>query len=407
MTSIAQGVNKQTRIARQSAKGTLASASGGQVLRRKTSTFELAKETTDTTAEITATQQVVSSRHSVRTVNGKLSAILSPGTYADPLSAVLRRDFAAVPAITGASVTIAGSGPLYTVARAAGSFLADGIKIGMVVRLAAAGLNAANAGKNLLVTDVSATVLEVLVLNGSDLAAEGPIASATVSVPGKVSYVPTSGHSQPYYTVEEWYADAEVSERNQDVKFTQAALALPGTGNATVDFTAIGLDQTSGDSAYFTAPAVESTTPALVAASGILLVNGAVQAVVTDLSCTIDGSGAAADGVVGSNVRPDVFSGKVKVSGSFTVYFEGGVVPNLFVEEISTSIVSALTAGGEADADFLTLTMSNVKLNSSTPDDNETGLKRTYNYMALLNAAGGAGAATELTTVQIQDSAAA
>lgn len=404
--AIAQGTSKQTRIKRQSAKGTLAGTTDGQILRRTSSVFELAKETYNTADEITSKQQLLSVRHGVKLVNGTINGLLSPGTYSDPISAILRRDFTSVTNITGASITIAGSGP-YTVTRAAGSFLTDGIKIGMVVRLTAGSFNAANLNKNLLVTGVTALVLTVSVLNGSTLTAEGPIASATVSVPGKVTYAAESSQTKVYHTVEEWYPDASISERNLDVRFVQAAMSLPGSGNATVDLTAIGLDQSKDTTAYFTSPAAESTTDVLVAASGILLVDGTAQGVVTDLSIDINGNGTPADGVVGTNVRPDVFVGKVMVTGSFTCYFEGGTIPDLFRDETATSIISALSAGTAANADFLTIMLSALKLNSSTPDDNETGLKRVYNFEAYYNAAGGASAANTATTIQIQDSAAA
>lgn len=402
--AIAQGIFKKTVIGRQSAKGTLALVGVGSVIRRESSTFELAKETYTTEAEITSTQQVTSSRHGVRIVNGKLTGILSPGTYADPLSAVLRKDFTAVPSLTSLAIAVAGSGP-YTLTST--GLLAGGLKVGMVIRISAGtGLNADVLNKNLLIMSCTATVATVKVLNGSTMTA-GSGTACTILIPGKVSYTPITGQTSIYHTVEEWYPDATFSERNLDVKFTQANLSLPGTGNAKIDFTAIGLNQTNDTSAYFTAPTAETTTDALVAASGLLLINGTAQAVVTDLSVSIDGKGAAADGVVGTDIRPDVFTGKVTVSGSFTAYFESNVIPNLFVGETATSIVSALTAGTAANADFMTLTMSNVRLNSSTPTDTETGQKRSYNYVAVLNAAGGSGVSSEKTTIFVQDSAAA
>lgn len=410
--TIAQGVAKSTRIKRQTAKGALAGTSGGQIVRRTTSTFELAKESYTTEAEITTKQQLTSNRHGPKMVNGALNGILSAGTYSDPLSALLRRDFAAVTAITGASITIAAGSLLggvqtYTVTRAAGSFLTDGIKIGLTVRLTAGSFAVGNMNKNLFVIGVTATVLTVIVLNGTALTAEGPIASATVTVPGKVTYVPETGHTNIYYTVEEWYPDAAVSERNQDVQFGSASIALPGSGNATINFSATGLDQTSDVTAYFTSPTAETTTEALAAANGMLIVNGVPVAVVTDLNIEINGNVNAADPVVGTNIRPDVFRGKVMATGTFTAYFEGGTIPALFTNETATSIVSALSAGSAANADFITFALTAVKLNSSTPDDNETGLKRQYSFRATYNGAGGPALANTATTMQIQDSQAA
>ena len=70
-------------------------------------------------------------------VDGPFTGELSPGTYKDFMAAAVRKAFAAVAAITGMSITIAGSGPTYTVTRGAGDFIAGGIKLGMVGRLTA------------------------------------------------------------------------------------------------------------------------------------------------------------------------------------------------------------------------------------------------------------------------------
>jgi hypothetical protein len=400
----AQGVFKQTRIKRQAAKGTIATTGGAQIMRRESSTFALAKDTFTTESEITSTLQITANRHGARQVNGKLTGLLSPGTYSDPLSSLLRRDFAAVAPITAASITIAGAGPTYTVTRAAGSFLTDGIKVGMVGRLTAGTFNAANLNKNLFIIGLTATVATVMTIDNSALVPEGPIAASTFTVPGKVTYVPVTGHTNLYYTVEEWMADVPSSERNTDVKFTQANISLPGSGNAKIDFTAMGLDQSGAAGAYFVTPTAETTSAPCVAASGALLVNGVLQAVVTDMSINIDGSGAVADAVVGSNVRPDVFSGKVKVSGSFTAYFSDPALHTAYLNESVVQILSVLTSDAIAGADFISFAMSSVNLNSSDPDDVETGTKRTYQFQAELNAAGGVGVATEKTTLQIQDS---
>jgi hypothetical protein len=402
--AIAQGRNKEIRFKRQTAKGTISGTSGGQKLRRVTGNFILEKETYNTGDEITSTQQMLSSRHGVRQVSGSVNGLLSVGTYSDFLGALLRRDFAAVTAITGASITIAGTAPNYTVTRAAGSFLTDGIKVGMVVRLSVGTFNVNNINKNLLVVGVTATVLTVNTLNATTMTAEGPIASSTVTVIGKTSFVPATGHTQTYYTVEEWYPDAPASEVNSDVKVGSASLSLPGSGNATIDLSFIGLNQTRSASVYFTSPTAETTTDVLVAASGLLYVGGSAVATVTDLSIEINGNQSPADAVVGSNVRPDVFEGKVMVTGSFTAYFENTTIADNFLNETEIAIISALSAGTANTADFETYYLPRIKINTDTVDDGETGLKRTYQYEALYNAAGGAALATPQTTIQIQSS---
>lgn len=402
-----QGVNAQLRFKRQASKGTLAGTSLGQILRRKQATFELQKDTYDTSGEITSTQQIKSVRHGVRKVAGAISGLLSPGTYSDLIGALLRRDFAAVTASTSVGITVAGAGPTYTLTRGAGSWLTDGYKVGMVVRLSVGSLNAANISKNLLITAIgSATVMTVQPVNGVAMVAEGPITGCTVTATGKSTYVPTSGHTNIYYTFETWEPGVPSSEVNQDVQIGQAQFTLPGSGNAEISFDAVGLDQTKSASVYFTSPTAETSTDVAVAASGILYVNGAAVANVTDLNFTINGNVNPADGVVGSNVRPDVFRGNIQVDGSFTAYFDSTTIPNLFLNETAIAIVGVLAAGASATADFISYAIPQVKLKSDTPDDNETGRKRTYNFTAIYNSTGGSGQATEQTTILIQDSAA-
>ena len=405
--AIETGTASQLRFKRQTAKGTIAGTTGGQILRRTSAKHKLGKETYTTEAEMTSTQQLRSSRHGIKLVDAAVSGIWSPGTYSDMLSAVMRRDFATITPITGASITIAGAGPTYSVSRAAGSFLTDNVKIGMVVRLSAGAFNAANLNKNLLVTAVTALVLTVMAVNSVALVAEGPIATATVSMPGKGTFIPPTGHTNVYYTVEEFSPSVPYSEQSLDVKYVSADLKLPGSGNAEISFTGMGLDQTTSAGAYFTAPTAESVTDTLVSASGLLLINGVAQAIVTDLSITLDGKPQPADGTVGSNIRADVFRGKLIIKGSFTAYFDSGVIHDLFVNETSTSLLMVLTAGTTANADFVAIAIPRMDIDDSDKDDAETGKKRTYQFTAEYNVAGGAGLATEQTTLSVQDSQAA
>lgn len=399
------GVNSTCRFKRQTVKGTLAGASLGQILRRESAVFELKKETYTTESEITSTQQLLSSRHGARSVDGKITGILSPGTYSDMMAAALRQDFAAITPVSGVAITISGAGPTYTVARATGSWLTDGIKIGQVVRLSGGTLNAANSAKNLLVTAIaSATSMTVMVVNRSSLVAEGPISACTVTATGEVSFTPITGHTNVYYTVEIYDPDVPSSERNQDCKVSALNLSLPGSGVAKIDISMLGLDQTSDTAAYFSAPTAETTTGALVASSGLLIAASGAVATVTDLSINIDTKEQLADPVVGSPIRPDIFRGKVMVQGSFTGYFDSNTMADNFRNETSISIISVMATDNSPTAKFMSLVLAAVDVNSVTPTDGETGKKRTYSFICEFNSAGGAGTATEKTTLYVQDS---
>jgi len=402
--AIAKGANKLLIMKRQTAKGTLAvPGTGGQVIRRDTSTFDRSKESYTTESEQTSRKQLMSSRHGAVTVNGSISGLFSPGTYADFFAALLMREFTAVANISAITATVAGSGPTYTITRTTGSWLTDGAKIGRVIR-PTAGLNA-NSRRNMLIVGVSALILTVIPLNRKAPSIETAVAASAFMFPGGVTFVPETGHTDIYYTAEEWFPEVPRSQRNQDVKASSVNVRLPGSGNAGLDWTFLGLDQSKDVTRYFSAPLNETTTGVMVAAGGALIVNGTRRGTVTDLSLTLDARGAVADPVVGDNIRPDVFTGKLMATGSFTAYYDSAEIPDLYDDEVETTIVSALAASNADTADFNTFSLQKVKLNSSTPDDVETGLKRTYNFVALFNDLGGPALAANATTIELQDSA--
>lgn len=408
--SIAQGVQKILVTKRQSALGTQASAESAQQLRKKTSMFELKRDENNTSDEMASHQQLISSRQSTQMVDGKISGFLSPGTYADYLSQILRKDFAAG-ATTGALTTVVAAvttGAFGTFTRTGGSYLADGLKVGDVVRWTGwATTGEPNNAHNFVITALSATVMTGKMLDGVAVGAKVAGDSVTATVVGKKSYVPDTGHTNIYNTVEEWRSDVSISSVNVDVQVGQAAIKLPGSGNADIDFTLIGLNQLADSgSAYFTTPAAETTTDVVSGATGILILNGTENVVVTNMDFTIDGQVSALDGVLGTNLRPDTQRKKVLVKGSFSAYLQSSTLHQLFRDETEINLISILTASQEANSDFVGFSMPRVKVMGSAPDDGEKAAMRTYQFTALYDYTGGAGTDSDKTTISVQDSAA-
>lgn len=398
----AQGIYKTLAYKKQGSKGTAASGSGGQLLRRETATFNTQKATYSAN-EITSHQQHTGDKHGIKTINGSLSGVLSAATYTNLIGSILRKDPAATSAISSLSLTIAGAGP-YTVTRASGDFLTGGIKIGDVVRLTGVGLAAGNVGKNLLVTGVTATILTVLVVNESSLTAEGPIASCTVTVTGKKTWAPDSSHTNDYYTVEEFFSDITRSHLYSDVQFGQADIGLPGTGNATIGLNAVGISDGPTGSQVLTTPTVETSSEILAAANGMILVNGTRQTAVTGLSLSINGNVAAGEATIGSNTISDLVKGTIMVSGSFTAIFQSDTLSAFFDAETAHSIIAVVTENDDADADFVTIVLPRCKILSADKDDGKKQIVRTYNFTAEYNGAGGASLADLATICSIQDS---
>ena len=128
----AQGISRTWAYKVQSGKGTPASGSGGQLLRR-TGIDLSGKKDKYSSNEIASHQQSTGATHGVGSATGTISGELSATTYGDFIQWLLRKDWAATSAISSLSLTIAASGSLYTVTRATGDFLTGGIKVGDVI----------------------------------------------------------------------------------------------------------------------------------------------------------------------------------------------------------------------------------------------------------------------------------
>jgi hypothetical protein len=401
--TISKGTSKQVGYKKESAWGVLAGSTSGKLLRRVTASFNLTKETYES-GEIRTDRQIADFRHGVRSADGSLNGELSPASYADFMGSIVGRDFTSAPASASASVTIAAAGSLYTVTRAAGDFLVEGFKVGQVVRLSGVGLDAANVAKNLLIASATATVLTVKVVNNTALTAEGPIASVTVTAVGKTTFVPTSGHTDQSYTVEEWYSDIAQSEVYTGMKLNSMAVQLPATGLTTVDFGFAGKDLTqTGSTQYFTSPTAQNSNGIFAAVNGVMLVNGAPVALVTSADFSVERATENAT-AVGSNSVAEIFTGRIRVTGNMSVYFQDATFRTYFDAETPVSVVLALTTDNTDNSEFVTFTLPKVKLGSFTKDDGELGMVASASFQALLNDVIDAG--LPATTIQIQDSAA-
>lgn len=398
---ISKGTAKVVSYKKETTWGTLAGAAGAKQLRRVTASTNLAKETYES-AEIRTDRQLADYRHGVRSATGSLNGELSPSSYADFMQAILARDFTTGAVSTTFSATIAAAGDLWTITRAAGSFLVDGINVGDGVVLSAAGLNAANVAKNLLVVSMTATVLTVKVLNNTVLVAEGPIVTVTATVRGKKTYVPATGHTDQSFTIEEWYSDIAQSETFTGMKFGSMNLQLPATGLATVDFSMQGKDLAlKGTSQYFTSPTAQGTNGIFASVAGAVVVNGLPVALITSADFNVERALENAI-AVGSNSAAEIFTGRIKAMGNLSVYFQDATFRDYFDAETPVSLIFALSTSDAANADFVSFTLPKVKLGSFDKDDQELGLVASCSFQALLNDVTTGGLIA--STVSIQDS---
>lgn len=402
--TVAQGINKITVYKKQTGLGTPAIGAGGQVLRRKTSVAKTSRATY-TNDEIVQHQQSTGVNLGTASSDWQFDGLLSPGTYSALFAGLMRKAFTATAALTGLSLTIAGAGP-YTITRGSGDFLTGGLKIGDVIRITAGTYaNAVNRDNNILITGLTATVITGVTVNATTLIAEGPVATSTITVVGKKTLAPLTGHTDDLFTIEEWYADISKSELFPDIRIGQADIGLPASGNATVKLAAQGLGvRTNNVAQQLTAPTAATTSPVLTAVRGVLVVNGTKQQVVTGVTMMVKAGLTAEGPVVGSNFSPDMARGRIEVTGQFTALFDSTTIRDLYDSETLTSLVCVMAADTTNASEFVAFNMSAIKLTDSAPDDGEKAIIRTYPFTAQLNAAGGAALANDQTILTIQDS---
>lgn len=404
---ISTGVFKKLSFKKQAALNTIAPAGAGgsaAYMRRVTSTIDLAKATYQSN-EILPSQMIRDFRHGVRSVSGSISGELSVGGYQKPFESILRQ-LVQAPATTGAlvNVTAATTGARTgTFTRAAGSFITDGFKVGDVVTWTGwATTGVPNNAHNMMITALTALIMTVITLDGVAIGAKASGDSVTGVVAGKKTWVPQTGHTRDYYTIEHWYSDVAQSERFVDCVFTGANIQLPPTGMATVEFPIMGLDMQTGTAEYFTTPAAAPTGGILAAVNGVLLVAGVPVGLITGLNININGNYSVPGGVVGANVDPDIFPGSLEVSGQVTVLFQDATMRDMFVNETEAAIAAALTANNTANAGFTSFVMPRVKFGGASKDDGKSSLTLTMPFTALEYT--GASGVDLPTVISIQDS---
>lgn len=407
MGTIATGVNKKVAFKRQTGLGAAVKAAiaGGQYTRRVTSTIDKTKATY-ASQELLPSQQVRDFRHGVASVTGAINGELSVGTYQEFMESLCRQD-ALVAVVSGPEsdiVAVSTAGAAGTMSTTLGDFLADGLKIGMVVRAGGFTTTAVeNNDCNLVVVAIEADGKEMTVvrLDGKPIVAKTETGAVTFTEAGKHTFVPESGQTRDYYSIEHFFSDIAQSELFTDCVISQMDVSLPASGMATANFNVMGLDMVPAQVQAFSAPAEASDGANLAAANGVLCVDGTPIALITGMNFSLTGGYTTIGGVVGSNIEPDIFPGTVGATGQATVLFQDAVMRDMFLQEREVSIIAAFTANNERNADFAAFTFPRVKMGGAGKDDGNKGLVMTMPFTALENTNN---PAHYPSTIAIQDS---
>lgn len=358
--TLQSNVNVQLRYGVESTLGEQSNATGQQ-LRRVSSTLALTKEAF-TSNEVRPDQQVYDARHGVRRVAGNIQGELSTKSYDDFIEAALRGTWAAGVSIQNSTsgmssatlaATAGSAGALTgTFTASAGSFITAGLRVGDVFRVIG---QAANANKNFRIVSMTATTLTVFPSPVTATAAT----TWTIAVQGK-KLVP--GQTLRSFTIEQNYPDIDVSETFLGCRIGDMAISLPPNGMATASFGVMGVDMadTGGAGApVFANPTAAAATGILAGVNGSLSVAGAPSAIVTGLDFTVTNN-LNSQPVVGSVKVPEIFYGRLVVTGTLSAYFADQVMLDYFLNE--TEIALAAQLDDANGSDFMAFRMNRVKL---------------------------------------------
>lgn len=395
--AIQTGVALQVAFKRETTFGVLPTNDAVARFLRRVSTGLSLSKSAFRSEEVRPDYQVGDMRHGLRAVGGDLVGELSLATYADFLAAACRRNFAAVSSLASlTNVTASATAPQFV--RATGSWITDGLRVGMVVRMSGwAAPATANNARNYTIIALSATQMTVAEAVVARTAGDPVV----VSIPGRVTYVPTSGQTNDSFTIEHWAPDAAQSHRFLGCKVNSVQLALPPNDKAQITIGLMGRDRAKAGAQYFTSASAVTTSPMLTGLQGALFINGVQAALVTNATVNINGN-MATTGVVGDNKTPDVFVGRVDVSGQISVLFQDGVFDGYFDDETEVSLVLRLSADTAVAGDFMTLTLPRIKLAGGQMTDSQQAMSQQFDFTALK--AGSTAGGFEATTLMIQDS---
>lgn len=389
---------------KQTALKTKATASDAQVLRRVSTDLNLGRSLFESN-EVNASQQLRDARLGVKAVAGTITGELSPGTFQEPIASVLRGVFASS-VISGPESDVATDAGGTLTSAATATFITDGLRVGTVVRFTGFTVTTTDAtpnnDKNFLITAVTELIITGVFLNGDLLITKAALDPVTVTEVGKSVSTPTSGHARDYYTIEHVYSDIVQSEQFLDGVFTGLNIGVTTDGMVTIGLPVMALDQDTSTSAYFTSPTDATTTGITAGPNGLMFINGVAQAAVTGVSdITIDGQYSPQD-VVGSIIGPDILPGVLKGSGTLTALFQDATERDLFLNETNVAVILVLTTDDTAIADFMTITLPNVKFSDAAKSVSNNALLQTMPFTALENTDTTAGLPTG--TLVYQDS---
>jgi hypothetical protein len=380
------------------AQGTDPGATGGQILRYVSCNANLTRSNFRAREKRTD-RQVNDMRLGGYTVPFSLNGELSPLTYQDFFAGVMGGTWAAATAKSNTefgALVISGTGVTAPVTTS--TWAAQGYRVGDVIRFTNLSV-AGNNSKNTQITALSgaaATLSPALADNASD-------AAWNVTTVGRKVTVPATQTASLFF-LEEYYTDLDLADITQQIRLGSMQISMPAEGMATIAFSGMGRMQqrlATGSSPFFASPTAATSSTILTSNGGQLVIGGTTQAIISSLDLTVS-PGVSGAQVAFSPYQAGLYNGTVDVNGSISGMWQDNTLAGYHDAETEFEMLLFLTTGTTDAADFISFTMTRVKLfNFQKQDPTEGGIPFSANFQALLK---GTATGYDATTLVIQDS---
>lgn len=403
--SYAENWNGYVAFKAQSAKGSQASGSGARILPTSGGAGGQLQKAAVQSALVRGDGQQLRGRHGSRRTSGTYSSEIGMGRADAVWEALMRSAWSTADlTITQSAMTSVTTGA-NTIVAAAGSWITQGLRVGDVIR--ATGLpDAANNGKNLRVTGLTATVItvaETLVVNASADTAFSIVRPGRVLINGAAGAMTKS-----YFTIEEHLYDLDASEVYADCRWGRGMIRLNPDGMLDSEFGWTGtgeMDVVNGVSApHFTSP-TDPTELSLAASEAVIRLGSNDVLDLTAFDFTLDLQPTAPTVVNPTGISPDVFMGTMQVSMNLTVLLKDLQALADFDAETQLSLHLLASENETAPSDFFSLVVPNFTLGSVAKSAlQKSGGARTVTLGIPADLVGkdNRGGAFDPTTVKIQ-----
>lgn len=347
---------------RQAGLGVEVDSAGGKIIRTIGGNGARLTKASTASGEIRRDGLSTRGRHGTQKTASDYNTELSLGSHDDIFQALMRGPWDTVVLTATEADMTSVTTTAHTIVASAGNWLTKGFRAGDIIR--AANLpDAGNNGRNLRLTDVSATTLtvaETLIVNAvADTA-------FTITRPGKRLINPAV--LTPYYdTLEEYERDIDGSTILKDFVWGSGKFSMSPNGIIMFDPGGIGTGNTdvlqAGAAPFFANPVATTSAPMSVVDATIRF-GGEDLVELTSWDLTMDIQAAAPDTFGSGQIKyaPDVFTGALKVSANITMLRKSLQILADFKDETQYSLHILAVDNTVEPKDFISLTVPNFTL---------------------------------------------